>query len=400
VTAKSQRFPLVDSMRAIAAISVLLLHVAAYADKLGPQSLGHQYLQRLDVGVWIFFVISGFVLFRPFARAHLLGEPAPKTAPYAWRRALRIVPPFWVALAISAIFLPGLLYWRNAPYAFGFAQIYRSNTTGIGITPAWTLCIEVTFYAFLPLYSIVVGYFARKPGAWLRAEVAGLALLFAVSLLWQLWAYGGAPGHHHDVLAGNFLPGRLDLFSLGMGLAVVQLWSHEHAGASRMLRVIDRFPILPWLIALIAFWVVSAHAAIPQVGTYNTWSSHAILAENYLYAVVAIGLVAPAVLGDPGRGVMRKVLAHRWLVWLGLVSYGTYLWQVPWLLQLQRWGMHPSSLKAVAPWMVLGFGGAIGLGAVSYYLVERPALSLRRLVGKPPHDSTGGSPELAPALDR
>ena len=397
---ESQRFPLIDSMRGVAALSVLLLHVAAYADKLGPQSTGHQYLQHLDVGVWIFFIVSGFVLFRPFVRAHLLGASEPRVGPYAWRRFLRIVPAFWVALAISAIWIPGMLYWRNAPYAFGFAQIYRSGTVGTGILPAWTLCIEVAFYAFLPLYSIVVGRLARKPGNWLRVELTALVLLFVTSFVWKLWAYGGEAGHHHHLIAGNFLPGRLDLFSLGMGLALLQTWSENRPIAPIALRLIDRFPALPWVAALAAFWFVSTHAGLPQDGTYTTWSKQQILDEYYVYAVVGAGLVVPAVLGDSRRGVVRRLLSHRWVIWLGLVSYGTYLWQVTWLNQLQRWGMRPGSLTATAPWMLLGFSGAIALGAASYFLVERPALSLKRLFREPTRIGDGKTREFAPAFDR
>jgi peptidoglycan/LPS O-acetylase OafA/YrhL len=89
------RFPLIDAMRGIAALSVLAYHVS---DKFGyPHSGLLDYLfQRITgpqvIAVIVFFLISGFVLYRPFAEARLQGRPRPALMPYAVRRVARIVP--------------------------------------------------------------------------------------------------------------------------------------------------------------------------------------------------------------------------------------------------------------------------------------------------------------------
>ena len=83
------RFPCFDGFRAAAALSVLLLHVAGSSGAtqrnrdLGP------YLARLDVGVAVFFLISGFLLYRPFVDAHIAGGRAPATLAFFRRRFLR-----------------------------------------------------------------------------------------------------------------------------------------------------------------------------------------------------------------------------------------------------------------------------------------------------------------------
>ena len=135
----------------------------------------------------IFFVISGFVLYRPFA-GRLDGRRCRCWA--ATRaRALRIVPAYWLALTVSAIALglAGVLTHRLVTY-YGFGQIYSQDTLTGGLVQAWTLCVEVTFYAFLPCGRGCCGG-ARRPRAILRREaLAGLA---AASLAWKA-AFGGA----------------------------------------------------------------------------------------------------------------------------------------------------------------------------------------------------------------
>src|SRR5687767_2058855 len=87
------RFPLFDGLRAIAALSILLFHAGNHAYQADPQVdwLGY-VVARLNVGVPIFFVISGFLLYRPFAAARMQGSRMPRIRDYARRRVLRIVP--------------------------------------------------------------------------------------------------------------------------------------------------------------------------------------------------------------------------------------------------------------------------------------------------------------------
>jgi peptidoglycan/LPS O-acetylase OafA/YrhL len=99
------RFPLLDATRAIAALSIVAYHVAFFA-RATEHGVSGALLSRLGVGVTIFFVISGFVLYRPMVRARWDGEPPRPLRDYASRRALRIVPAYWLALTVLAIY-PG-----------------------------------------------------------------------------------------------------------------------------------------------------------------------------------------------------------------------------------------------------------------------------------------------------
>ncbi len=98
------RFPLIDGMRAIAVLCVVLVHTTVGARDLpavGP------LLAHMNIGVTIFFLISGFLLYRPFIAHRGGGAAAPPVVQYAKRRFLRIYPAYWLVLTVLVI-VPGL----------------------------------------------------------------------------------------------------------------------------------------------------------------------------------------------------------------------------------------------------------------------------------------------------
>src|SRR3954447_4142642 len=100
------RFPLIDGTRAIAVLAVVVVHSAVAGEATG-SSLSGRLLAHLNVGVAIFFVISGFLLYRPFIAHRSGGARAPAVGEYGKRRALRIFPAYWLALLVLTV-LPGL----------------------------------------------------------------------------------------------------------------------------------------------------------------------------------------------------------------------------------------------------------------------------------------------------
>jgi peptidoglycan/LPS O-acetylase OafA/YrhL len=396
VNARAGRFPLVDSLRAIAALAVLGTHAAFFAGAYGPGSAIGPYAQRLDVGVTIFFVISGFLLYRPFVKARMSGERPPATGPYAWRRFLRIVPAYWVALTVTAVSLgtAGVFTPSGIPTFYGLAQTYRESTISGGLTQAWTLSIELAFYAFLPLYALALRRLV--PGRGVRTEAAGLVALVAASEVWKVAVLaGGDPEQVHISPALLALPAWWDHFAIGMGLAVLTVWIERRGRPPRWVAALDRFPTGAWLVAALAFWAVSTHIGIGDE-FFGPVSNRQYLLRAGLYGVIALGLVLPAVVGDPTRGLPRRVLGWRVLGWLGLVSYGIYLWHDAVLEQLARWDFGSVTIvHPYAQWPLAGLAGATLLAAVSYYAVERPALGLKRLAGR--RDPSPGEAIAEPA---
>jgi peptidoglycan/LPS O-acetylase OafA/YrhL len=378
VESRADRFPLMDSMRAIAALLVLVGHAGLLAGALGPDTAVSELAARLDVGVAVFFLISGFLLYRPFVRARLTGAPAPSTGAYAWRRFLRIVPAYWVALTVVALaFSLDYVFTADGILTFyGFGQIYRSGTATGGIGQAWTLCIEITFYAALPLWALAM----RRVRGGHRAELLAVAGLFCFSVGWKLVVIGGAD----PVVTGPellALPAFLDHFAIGMALAVLSAaWQGRDGEPPPFVRHVDRRPWLPWAGAAAAYLAVAY-----GIGLDGTWpepmTPFQYLAKHELYALVGLGLLLPAIFGDPRRGLVRRLLGNRVLLWLGLISYGIYLWHQAVLGKLYEWGLPQTSFAhPYLVWPALGLAGGVLMGAVSYYVVERPALSLKRLV--------------------
>jgi len=188
--------PLFDSLRALAVIAVLVFHCAPPAGELGPGHPLRPYLTRLDAGVWIFFVISGVLLYRPFVAARLAGSPSLSVGAYAWRRLLRIVPAYWVALTVVTIWRahPDVFTASGIPTFYGFLQTYSTAASihGHGLGQAWSLCVEMAFYAFLPCYALALRRIpAGNPRRRLHIELGGLALLVAVSEVWKLVVTAG-----------------------------------------------------------------------------------------------------------------------------------------------------------------------------------------------------------------
>jgi peptidoglycan/LPS O-acetylase OafA/YrhL len=106
-----ERWISVDALRAIAALMVLVSHAGALA-LVEPTGVA-KHASRLGVGVWIFFAASGYLIAGPFLRALLEGRSTPRVGRYALRRAVRILPAYWVALAAILLLVTGsaLSHW-------------------------------------------------------------------------------------------------------------------------------------------------------------------------------------------------------------------------------------------------------------------------------------------------
>jgi peptidoglycan/LPS O-acetylase OafA/YrhL len=373
MNARATRFPLFDSLRALAALCVFGTH-AYFVLTANADSPLRQYAARLEVGVFIFFAISGFLLYRPFVRARLREEEPPTLAAYGWRRLLRIGPAYWVALTVVAVWLQmgEVADAGKAPWFYLFGQSYRWDVAIGGLSQAWSLCVEAGFYVMLPLYALAIRSLpARSAAARLRAELAGLAVLAALGIGFVgLALANGATDHLGRFPLHLTLPCYLHAFAAGMCMAVLSV-RYEARELPRWLRPLDRFPGIGWAIALAAFWVVSTQIGIDGHDGERV-SDAQYLGRSVLYTVIAIGVVAPAVFGDQARGLVRRVMANRVLLWIGLVSYSLFLYHVAVVIQVERWGLPLGGVVALVM--------SLAIAAASYYVVERPAIKLKRLV--------------------
>jgi peptidoglycan/LPS O-acetylase OafA/YrhL len=368
------RFPLMDSLRAIAALSVLVTHTG-FLSGANQSTWYGDYTARLDIGVTIFFLLSGFLLYRPFVSARFGERDRPRIRDYTRRRLLRILPAYWLALTVLA-FWPGLQQmWEPHDWVYyGLVQVYFPDWMPGGILPAWSLAVEISFYAALPLVVLLMErpFMGRTRGAKIRSELAMMAVLAIAAIVFRVIVRTGDPGvpdsNLYFTLFGNF-----DWFVLGMGLALASVLTAGMERPPAPVRLIERRPSLAWLAAAVLFWVIATQMGItaefPQVYTNAEW-----LWEHLFYGAIAFLLLLPAVFGDSLGGVPRAILRNRVLAWLGLISYGIFLWHHPLVGEMakQDWGH----------WRFVGmtvstFAIAVVCATLSYYLFERPLLRFK-----------------------
>ena len=380
----SGRFAGFDGLRALAALGVLVTHVGLKVGFTTRDATG-DYLARLDVGIAIFFVLSGFLLYRPFVARRLDGRPRLDTRSYLRNRALRIYPAYWLALTVLVVVLDvrgrdeiqGL--WDFVTF-YGLFQSYSAHTALGGLQQAWTLTNEVAFYLLLPLWAFVAARLGRRlpPRLALVAELAVLGLAAAGALAFRYWVHTVDTS---DVTLGtidpriHWLPANFHMFVPGMALALVLEWSRRRDEPLRLLEWPRRHPLVCWAGAAACFWVVSTQLGMGfEVGTSDPETS---MLKEALYAGVGFLVVLPVALAGATLPRSLRWLGSRPMVVLGVLSYGIYLWHEG-VLDIYRdtrdlpvfTGSMPAALLAT-------IAGSVAVAAVSYVLVERPALSLK-----------------------
>jgi peptidoglycan/LPS O-acetylase OafA/YrhL len=375
--ARTERaYPCLDGARAIAATAVLLHHVAFWTGDYTPDLVG-RFLARMDVGVAIFFVLSGFLLSRPLFRAARDGRPAPRTAAYLWRRALRILPAYWLAVAAALLLLPqndgsGPGTWIRH---LALTQIYGTGHLREGLSHTWSLCTEVAFYLVLPFVGAALVRLARRrPDRPLRVLVA-LAVAAAAGLGWLGWQWTARPFASAGL--DLWLPSYAGWFAAGMALALLTV-ADPTWGPVRLVTDLGGSLATCWATAGALLWIATSPLAGPM-GLYQPSAAQAVL-KSALYLAVATLLILPLVFGDQRRGWTRRALAGPVGRFLGEISYGLFLLHVVVLaggfavLDLVQFTGNVVWV-ALATWVV-----SVALAAVLYVLVERPMRRWRDVV--------------------
>ena len=318
-------------------------------------------------GVDIFFVLSGFLLSLPFARAATGKQPLPPFGPYFRRRLLRVFPAYYAQLFIILAVGGWFVTWQPLGVQTFLAHLVMLFNIGwdpvrplVGLW--WTLPVEMGFYLILPF----LGPFL-SPSRWLPVLLTGIA----ISLAYRAWAgaHFGPLGSGAAFLAASQLPGNLAEFMLGASAALLVQWTslkERHRPAGWVLNLMFALGLI-----LPALWLWNV--VLPVSADY--WLGH----WSMIVGPLVIGLpLSVSVLGLYwGSRIGAALLANRVVYFLGLISYSLYLWhfvvmqQLPLLVGDKYAGLpHWVTFPMVTVTVVI-------VASLSYYLVERPFYRLR-----------------------
>lgn len=350
----------VECLRGWAIVLVFLFHAwgISVGDGTRDVPLPLAFVVAGNTGVTLFFVLSGFLLSRPWLRALRNGSEAPAPGRYLAARALRILPLYYLAVAIAAIAsgapdkaLPALWFGFIGFDLFPWSLVW------------WSLITEVQFYLALPVAGWLV---CRGPGgrAWLWALLVSWAGLYA-------WLVLGA-GDGKSFLLTKSLFARLPAFLLGALAAWLSL--QPAAGPPSPIPRAPPARLAGILVCLLALGLVlQAVAATGDWVAEQHWHWHHAV-EAALWSLLLLFVLGGAF---PGRAL----LVNRPLAWIGKLSYSIYLNHVPLLFflidpaRMDRTD-YAGSLEAFA-WPLLAALLSLLLAALSWRLVELPCLSLK-----------------------
>ena len=338
-------------------------HVWLYGAKdSSPQVVGDVF-NELRIGLICFFVLSGYLLYGAFVRAARRQAGEVSLGRYLARRAARILPAYYVSL-LGALALLGAVAGSpgvRLPDEGGltlfvfFAQNYSGETI-MKLNPVtWTLCLEVAFYALLPVIGLAAYHLARGR---IRPQALLLLGLIAAGLAWNVSGYL----LHWEQPATKALPAYLPYFAAGM---LVALALESRRAEDRPLRL---RPAATWVASLAGLALVIGNAWW-HIASPGPAHDPLLMALHDLPAGAGFALLITAVAA--GQGVSTGWLRARWLAGLGVISYGFYLWHVPLILFVREMSSRePGALALAAIVTPL----AVAAGAASWRWVERPLM--------------------------
>ncbi|OBK51989.1 acyltransferase [Mycobacterium sp. 1081908.1] len=303
-------------IRAVAALTVVGTH-AAYTT--GKYTHGYWGLvgSRLEIGVPIFFVLSGFLLFRPWVKAAAAGGPPPSLSRYARHRVRRIMPAYLITVLIAYVLYhfreagpnPGHT-WLGLVRNLTLTQIYCNGYLGKylhqGLTQMWSLAVEASFYVVLPLLAYLLLVLIARRRWQPKAMLAALAAMALISPGWLILVH---TDHWFPDGARLWLPTYLAWFLAGMALTVLQAMK------------VRCYAFMAIPLAVICYFIASTPIAGAPTTSPATLSQ--AVCKTVFYAVIAALAVAPLALGN--QGVYSRLLASRPMVWLGEISYEIFL---------------------------------------------------------------------------
>lgn len=384
----SLRIPGADGLRAIACLLVVWHHTT---QRFNPENAAswiqaiHFFGMRGEVGVSLFFVLSGCLLSLPFWKAFVNSEPLPSLHTYVINRAARIIPAFWINLIFCTIvaywvFDQSINWWRLISGLFFINSYHYSSFFPAELNgPLWSIGLEVSCYLLLPivLFSII-----RSTRKLFHAFAGLIAWILVLQLLnpliisefmtgkeskgWQYGLTGGAkqwlPYWNIDSFFSQFLCGSL------AALIIVALISREFKKSIA-------FDLSTLLFTISAIWLV-ANRLTP--GAPDSFTKQPYMAP--LYAILMAAVLVSASMSTQ----ISKILDIKLFRWIAKLSFSIYLWHMFLIVIIERrildsyvyYGLTDAWQWVLISSMVLLI--SIAIATMSWRFIESPVLRLAR----------------------
>ena len=378
--AGERRSARIESLRALAALGVLLGHAYGWShDWQGVyQTFPGRVVLSGGFGVFLFFTLSGYLLFLPFMRAAFGHAERIDVRRYAVNRAVRILPLYYVVMGTYLLVNDDGVrsqWWRFLL----FLESFSAETVAKVNPPAWSLVVEVQFYLLLPLFAWLV---ARVGGRSLPRAALFVAGLGVAALLVRLLTVTSAD--NVSAVWRFSLPATCVFFFPGLLLALLRVHLDNRQRSWERLSIVGSSTA--WLAGGVALWLVSAYRFDLQ---------------DLMLPASAL-LLGACVLPLRQQWSLRALDA-RWLAGLGTASYSLYLWHGPIIESLSNASWMPGGFVALA---VVGGVLCCLIALVSYRVIEAPFLRLRRTWSsarvpaqlRSPYDAAGATGADAPQM--
>lgn len=357
----NHRVEVVDGLRGIAILIVVLYHAwvvygQPFAFTLAGITISLQSIAATGfLGVDLFFFLSGFCLFYPYARRHLEGRKPQTLREFVQRRALKIVPSYFLALTVFA--LPfhasfpsiGAALGNYAAHLLFIHPLFAPTFDSIS-GPFWTLGVEVQFYLCFPL----IAWAIRLRPALAYFGIFALAETYRAVLI--------ATGNSGEFYAVNQLPAFLDIFVGGMVAAYTVVWIRMRVpDLPRYRPALTAIALGTCAVALVCLVRLAQSDAMQSTTAFFQWQS--------LYrpgiALTLFVLAVSSVLASDG---WQRAVANPPLLFLSTISYNLYLWH----LEIMVWGHEWNA----DPWLVicLSTAAAILTATLITFWLEQPIL--------------------------
>jgi len=430
-----------DGVRAVACLAVLLHHIvyqivlpAHWSGLWKPsgtiQVIFAALLSFGASGVILFFLLSSFLLFLPFARVLLFDGQWPSVSRFYIRRLFRILPAYYVAIILMVLFFhPEFLQaanrWKLLEFfTFSMQAQLPAQLNG----PFWTMAVEFQFYMLLPLIAWILSLVVRR--GTLRWRITKLVSCLLVILgwglfsrWWGLFVQPSATSFPQNILAalqpyyygdnGKYF----ESFAVGMLLAILYVYIQNAPRGEILRKKLQRWSSRMFLIGLLilgflaiyVFCVPSQYgAAFVFLDPYRTMLSQIYAQWQSIGYSICYSLCVCALLYNSGR--LKRPFEWSVLRWIGLFSFSLYMWHLPLLFlfmnimsqQFQGVG-HRVQFVALLAWV---FFVIFPISLTLYRWIEMPGMRLGETLiqkieklkkGKPPVISTRTPIQEAPS---